>query len=316
MADNIFLCVFGKLDGKLSDERLEALVREYAKLRSTYPTESPERIAAFLEEIVLNRRTRRASLGASQAIATSRIIDYLARFPTAEEKAKALKFILSRDNTGKYRFSHNFEDLRSLYTNQMDALAADAMVKLTPRRLGAVQDKAMSDEVLNALLGDTSVSDNAKAVAGGMREAFDYAKDEMRRLGVNVGDLENFVPAKHNSALVGNVDFETWRAKVRQYATFDHVKGDDGEPVSPEELDEILQRAYNKIVTEGATDFDVFRPQSYATFTSRLEKQRLFRWKDGASWKAYQASIVSRTTSRICAHFTPTRWTPSPLTPW
>ena len=66
------------------------------------------------------------------------------------------------------------------------------------------------------------------------------------------------------------------------------MKGDDGEPVSPEELDEILQRAYNKIVTEGATDFDVFRPQSYATFTSRLEKQRLFRWKDGASWKAYQ----------------------------
>lgn len=290
-----FECILGALKGKIDDALLDELERSYNGLRRAYPDEDHQRITDRLKSVIESRRHRRTAQGVTQVNAQARIQEFVAAGRSPQEQLRRLEFVLSRDPTGRAAYASNFENMRTQMYARLVSRMADTIQQLSPTWFHQVQDRALVDDVGRALVDPkANVSTEAKNLARAARAMFDEVRDRLNAKGIKVGELEGFLPARHEPALVRNVSQERWIEIIKSRVDFSRVvEFDSGLPFTANaetmaRLDEVLGKVYTNITRDGMDLFDAFNSDKRLTFADKFEQSRLFRWKSYDDWKAYQ----------------------------
>ena len=290
-----FSCIFGALKGKIDDALLDELERSYNGLRRAYPDEDHQRITDRLKSVIESRRHRRTAQGVTQVNAQARIQEFVAAGRSPQEQLRRLEFVLSRDPTGRAAYASNFENMRTQMYARLVSRMADTIQQLSPTWFHQVQDRALVDDVGRALVDPkANVSAEAKNLARAARAMFDEVRDRLNAKGIKVGELEGFLPARHEPALVRNVSQERWIEIIKSRVDFSRVEEfESGLPFTTNaetmaRLDEVLGKVYTNITRDGMDLFDAFNSDKRLTFADKFEQSRLFRWKSYDDWKAYQ----------------------------
>lgn len=291
---------------KVSPEALRALDTAFQQYRRAFPNESQERIIKRLQHDMEKARGRRALQVATTRQAQSAIQEFAQRsrdLAVARAKAgtkpeelqrigdraaaQAMLHVISADRTGRFRFN-NFEAARDTYRGKLHSLMSDAIQDLSPAWWQKQSNRAEVDAVGRALFGATDQSDNAKALAAGIRATLDAVPNYFRRFGVDIGYVKNFLPTMHEPALVQKASFAEWAEFIKERTDWaNQIDRQTGEPFTEEAYDEVLSKVYDKIRTQGVDVFNAADPSS-RKFVDRLEKDRFFRWRDYEGWKEYQ----------------------------
>jgi hypothetical protein len=291
-----FSCILGVLKSKgIADDVINELEKNYEGLRRAFPTEDHQRISERMQQNIKSKRLRRATLGVSQANAQARIQTYVAGGKTPKAQLNRLMYVMSRDPSGRAAFADNFENMRALYHARLVSRMADTIQELSPTWFHQVQDRALADDVGRLLMDPKAGgSPQAKHMAAAVRSMFDEVRERLVDKGLKVGDLDSFMPVRHEPALVGKVSKETWVARIKDANDFSRVEEfESGLPftTNPEtraRLDEVLGGIYDSIVRDGMDLFDAFNPSAGRPFSEKFEQSRLFRWKSFDHWKKYQ----------------------------
>lgn len=286
-----FACIRGELIGKGVSETVADLLEEaYNNLRRAFPTQSHAQISERLLQVVQNRRYKRAQLAATQMRASARIQNFIAGGRDKQDQLRRLRFIMSRDPTGQSQFADNFESIRATILTAMDAKMGSTLQAISPRWFHSIQDRALMDEVGEVLMGNRAgKSEQALAMGDAVRSMFDDSLERFRYYGLRIGEQENFLPARHNEALVAGTDRNEWIDFVLETNDFSKkINRDTGDVFTDEEIREVLSSVYDKITSNGADIYDAFNMERYTRYVDRFERERFFQWKDYESWKKYQ----------------------------
>lgn len=291
-----FSCIRGELMGKgVADSVIDELERNYDGLRRAFPMEDHQRISARLQQNIKSKRLQRATLGVTQANAQARIQAFVAGGKTPKAQLNRLLHVMSRDPTGRAAFADNFENMRELYHARLSSRMADTIQELSPTWFHQAQDRALVDDVGRALMDPKAeVSQQAKHMATAVRSMFDEVRERMVDKGLKIGDLDNFMPVRHEPALVRRVTREQWVARIKDANDFSRVEDFESglrftaNAETMARLDEILGSVYDSIVRDGMDLFDAFNKNAGVPFARKFERSRLFRWKSYDHWKKYQ----------------------------
>lgn len=310
MAEN-FACIRGALTGVLDENELDVLERSYDGFRRAYPDENHQKITDRMVSLVKSKRHRRATQGLAQVNAAARIQEFVAAGATPKDQLLRLEHVLSRDPTGRALFASNFENMRELFHSRLVSRMSDTIQQLSPTWFHQAQDRALVDDVGRALVDPkANVSAEARALAQATRAMFDEVRERLNAKGIKIGELEGFIPARHEPALVRNAaknlppgtspkaaleaSKRVWIARIKQDVDFSRViEFESGLPFTTDaetlaRLDEVLNKTYNRIVTDGMDVFRAFNDDRRVTFADKFEQSRLFRWKSYDAWKKYQ----------------------------
>lgn len=294
MAEN-FACIRGALTGVLDEKELDGLERSYDGFRRAYPDEDHQRITDRMVTLVRSKRHRRATQGLAQVNAAARIQEFVAAGATPKDQLLRLEHVLSRDPTGRALFASNFENMRELFHSRLVSRMSDTIQQLSPTWFHQVQDRALVDDVGRALVDPKAeVSAQARVLAQATRAVFDEVRERLNAKGIKIGELEGFIPARHESSLVRSVTRDQWMARIKQDVDFSRViEFESGLPFTSNaetlaRLDEVLGKTYDRIVTDGMDVFRAFNDDRRVTFADKFEQSRLFRWKSYDAWKKYQ----------------------------
>ena len=223
MAEN-FACIRGALTGVLDEKELDGLERSYDGFRRAYPDENHQKITDRIVSMVKSKRHKRATQGLAQVNAAARIQEFVAAGATPKDQLLRLEHVLSRDPTGRALFASNFENMRELFHSRLISRMSDTIQQLSPTWFHQVQDRALVDDVGRALVDPkASVSAEARALAQATRAMFDEVRERLNAKGIKIGELEGFIPARHEPALVRSVTREQWVARIKQDVDFSRV---------------------------------------------------------------------------------------------
>lgn len=294
MAEN-FACIRGALTGVLDEKELDGLERSYDGFRRAYPDEDHQKITDRMLTMVKSKRHRRATQGLAQVNAAARIQEFVAAGATPKDQLLRLEHVLSRDPTGRALFASNFENMRELFHARLVSRMSDTIQKLSPTWFHLAQNRALVDDVGRALVDPkANVSAEARALAQATRAMFDEVRERLNAKGIKIGELEGFIPARHEPALVRSVTREQWAARIKQDVDFSRViEFESGLPFTTNaetlaRLDKVLGEVYDRIVSDGMDVFRAFNADKRRTFADKFEQSRLFRWKSYDAWKKYQ----------------------------
>ena len=204
-------------------------------------------------------------------------------------------------------------------------VASDFLVALEGKQkgiLGLMEDKSFARDVVREVYGQDTGSKMAKEVAGVWVSMSDSAVDRFNAAGGNLGKIEHYVPQTHDDArmrqaaeiLKGDYAFQRFLHQfgytfndVNPYGdnqmawvsyVFDRIDKDryvdlNGEKMSDEDIVQILSKAYDTIVQNGAENFEIsaVAGEGFGDGASRANRGDLHRsihFKDAESFIEYQ----------------------------
>lgn len=204
-------------------------------------------------------------------------------------------------------------------------VASDFLVALEGKQkgiLGLMEDKNFARDVVREVYGQDTGSKMAKEVAGVWVSMSDSAVDRFNAAGGNLGKIEHYVPQTHDDArmrqaaeiLKGDYAFQRFLHQfgytfndVNPYGdnqmawvsyVFDRIDKDryvdlNGEKMSDEDIVQMLSKAYDTIVQNGAENFEIsaVAGEGFGGGASRANRGDLHRsihFKDAESFIEYQ----------------------------
>ncbi|MCX8133162.1 MAG: zeta toxin family protein [Roseococcus sp.] len=193
--------------------------------------------------------------------------------------------LLARDPMGRAGYS-NVEGRTLAITAEAHARLAALLDRYRPRRLGWSQDTGALRRFVEALYGETADAE-AAALAKAWTETTDALVARFNRAGGNLANLAAWrLPQLWDRARVK----AEGEAAFRAFMLEEHARGglrildhDTGRPVAAEEAARIIDEAWQRIATNGASDITPGAAGGTALANSRT-MHRVFEWTDAAAW--------------------------------
>lgn len=206
-------------------------------------------------------------------------------------------------------------------------VASDFLVALEGKQkgiLGLMEDKEFARTVVREVYGLDTGSKMAKEVATVWKEMSDTCVDRFNAAGGNLGKIEHYIPQTHDDArmrqaneiLKGDNAFQRFQhefgytfndhnpyvdnQKAWVSYVFDRINKDryvdlNGEKMSDEDIVQMLAKAYDTIVQNGAENFEVSNVASEAFSgagrANRGDLHRALHFKDAEAFIEYQETF-------------------------
>lgn len=198
-----------------------------------------------------------------------------------EGAISALNSMLSGDIYKKATGS-NVEYRTHAIVGQTHAKFVDLIEELSTTKFGFDRNKALADDVVKELFGDTTGNAKAKNLAKQWEEASEFLRKRFNDAGGTIGKLEKWgMPQSHNQVKVARADVDDW---------IDFIK-----PLLKNADDLDLRRVYDTISTggmnkmrKGALDASKPRIGGGKMKANTHTDPRVLSFKDGESWLTYQ----------------------------
>ncbi len=170
--------------------------------------------------------------------------------------------------------------------------------KYRTKMAGLTQDAEGFKNVVKELHGKDTGNATSKSDAKAIREVFDYLHRMYENVGGVIGKIENYFPQSHNSNLVKRAGFEQWKSFISDKIDLNKMTNPDtGLPFNPRELDAMMPKIYEDIITNGLNDVALRAKEGKQTFgrgggvAMRHSSSRFFHFKDGDSFLDYNAKF-------------------------
>ncbi|MBO6895223.1 MAG: hypothetical protein JJ866_25030 [Roseibium sp.] len=227
-----------------------------------------------------------------QARAQERVVSDTLSYQTAkgeQDIAEGTIALLEHYGTAPYQ---SLEGLRKSIVGQAHAELAELLEKFERTKLtGQTPDKADLDNIVREAFGEATGDPAAKALASAWTDVADGMRQRFNRAGGDIGKLENWgLPQVHDGKALLRAGKDTWKGAIRgrlDLSRMRHPVTDDA--ILDFEIDEILDRVWDDIVTNGWASRDPSQVQTgRGAIASQHAEHRFLIFKSADDWLAYQ----------------------------
>ena len=206
---------------------------------------------------------------------------------------------LVRDVSGMARWG-NVDSQSHILQKRFHAKVTEAIAALRAKGIfGQTQDFELGEKMALELRGVDTGNAEAKGFAKAFSGAFEEARTLFNKAGGMIGKRADWgTPQPHNAGEILRAGLDEWKAFAKPLLDASKMVRDDGTPLTPADLDEVLEGAYKSI-----TGTKVSRHGGASKANSRQD-HRVLVFKDGESWLKYnrrfgEADILGAFTSHL-----------------
>ena len=169
---------------------------------------------------------------------------------------------------------------------------ADLFNGIDSKLFGLLEDPESAYNFVRSAFGEksTAVSDKAYAAFAKVNDAL---LDRARNAGLVSGKLKRYIPQNHDWYKLSKAGADKWIADIKPLLDRSQFMNEDGSPMRDLELDALLRRAFNNIVTDGNPEsaFDIQGQIKARRGGGRFENQhRVLHFKNADAWFAYHSA--------------------------
>lgn len=179
--------------------------------------------------------------------------------------------------------------------NSYKTMIGDVIEKFRSKAAGLKQDVEGFKPIMRALLGDSSVTGDARSMGDGIRAVFSALEARYKAAGGIMGKVENYFPQAHNAYLVKKMGYAAWKDLLMDTIDINKMTDiDTGLPMNWNKLATILPKLYDGIISNGLNELEeaaakgVTRANRGASgLAQRRAYSRFFHFKDADAFMAY-----------------------------
>ncbi|AOA57577.1 hypothetical protein [Acinetobacter larvae] len=161
--------------------------------------------------------------------------------------------------------------------------------------MGLYTDKDMVNKVVRELFKQDTGDATAKKIAEKMSVVFEDMRVRFNRSGGDVGKLDDFgMPQTHSSEKLLEAGRDKWVDFAFERINREKYVNEDGSLYSDQQIKDLLEYAYQTIVTNGANKLEVGRQNTgggTSKVTNKHSEGRVLHFKDADAWMDYQAEF-------------------------
>jgi hypothetical protein len=271
-------------------------VSDFATCIPKTTTKLPEEIRRLLTESddpnrVLNEYVTTLSVkkkeAAFQAVRLAEAVDNIASHPSGFYDG--LMSLMVKDAKGKARYQ-NVDKLQQYYQGLMHSRLSGMLAQFRTKGLGFLQDEANLEKFIRAVYGETTDDAAINQWAKDWIQTTELARRLKNRNGASISKNEKFLmPQNHDARTIMNVGKDAWKEQIRPMLDRRLMLDDAGKPLTNEQLEDLLDYAYESITTHGLNKVeDLTVPRLGKKLSRRGSERRILYFKDAESWMTYQ----------------------------
>lgn len=177
---------------------------------------------------------------------------------------------------------------------QAMALLSGNLEKYRPRMAGLVHSVQDMDDIVRAAYGEKTGA-TAKELADEIYATSEFLRERANLEGASIPEnKQRRLPQTHDRLKVRQVPRETWVTQHMERLDWDIMRYDD-KPIPVASRQQVLERVYDSIVTDGASRMTPGHTQ-VDHLATRLSKNRFLYYKDAASYLEMQKAYGSGNT--------------------
>ncbi len=288
-------CLNAKVEaGELSREQAEAALKAVKAMQAERakdlgpggknPLRDPlDEIEGLRRKLAEAKEKKRQA--ALQALAVNRVAERQDAHPEGVWHGAASQ--LGRDWTGKAGHVDNVEARQSAVRNVLRGMLSEGIQRYRSKLFGLRRDKAGPIAVVRALFGETSGDQVADAVGRAFGEAAEYARQRRNAAGGRTPKRKDWrLPqrmSRHRLKAMGKAAFADYMHRALEEGRLKIADWRTGLDVDPLKAAEIIDQAYERIVTDGLSDLTPGAPGGKSLGNRRADP-RVFEWTSADAW--------------------------------
>jgi hypothetical protein len=176
----------------------------------------------------------------------------------------------------------------------------DTLSASNPKWFGLLENRQGVEAITRAILGEDAGSAEAKKGAEQWHVVTEALRQRFNRAGGDVGKIEDWgMPQHHSQLRVAKAGADAWVAKMLDYIDRDAYVTDAGEPMSSDQVTEVLRAAWNTISSGGANKLVPGTFKGSGARANRGSEARQLHFKDADSYIAYQHEFGERSLYEV-----------------
>lgn len=212
-----------------------------------------------------------------------------------------------RDEEGQFAFKAlgqilvNADNYIRGVMNQYINDLADLLNGIDSKFFGLLEDEQSAYNFVRSAFGESSTAMSDKAFKA-FSQVNDALLDRARNAGLISGKLDRYLPQNHDWYKLSKVGAEQWIKDIKPLLDLSRFLNDDGTTMGSAEVDAILTRAYENIVTDGNPEsaFDLQAQIKARKSGGRWENQhRVLHFRNADAWIAYHRQYGRGSLSNI-----------------
>ena len=178
---------------------------------------------------------------------------------------------------------------------------ADLLNGIDSKFFGLIEDEQSAYNFVRSAFGEKSTAMADKAF-NALSQVNDALLERARNAGLISGKLDRYLPQNHDWYKLSKVGAEQWIKDIKPLLDLSRFLNDDGTQMSSDDIDAILTRAYENIVTDGNPEsaFDLQAQIQTQKRGGRWENQhRVLHFRNADAWIAYHRQYGRGSLSNI-----------------
>jgi len=166
--------------------------------------------------------------------------------------------------------------------------------------IGEASSNEGIEDIIRFIYGEKLKDPSLAGMGQAVKSVFDLAHKKFRTAGGIIGKLQRYFPQRHDSRLVGKVDFEEWYTFLSKRLDRDRmINAETGLPFNNERLREVMHDVYMDIKTDGKHGLNQRVKDGKIGFgkgnevSERRANHRFFHFKDSEQFLEYNRRFGS-----------------------
>jgi len=261
---NFAQCIRSAIDqNAISQKEGEDLLRRFEELRGQFGLDldggaansaARDALAAELKAEGIEAQRRAGLMRAAKDRVDAALSSYRTAGGDRNELGAALRLL---ENFGFSGFSSVEGKTKAIigmaHAQMEEALAAFDRTAIA----GARMNKPLLRDVVAEMHGRGSGNAKAKEFARQISEVFEALRQRFNAAGGQIGKLENYLPQIHDPAALLAAGVQKWKAEITPLLDLERMRDPlTGKPLTPQQVDHLLDVSWKRIVTDGWIDRD------------------------------------------------------------
>jgi hypothetical protein len=293
---NFAQCIRSAIDqNAISQKEGEDLLRRFEELRGQFGLDldggaansaARDALAAELKAEGIEAQRRAGLMRAAKDRVDAALSSYRTAGGDRNELGAALRLL---ENFGFSGFSSVEGKTKAIigmaHAQMEEALAAFDRTAIA----GARMNKPLLRDVVAEMHGRGSGNAKAKEFARQISEVFEALRQRFNAAGGQIGKLENYLPQIHDPAALLAAGVQKWKAEITPLLDLERMRDPlTGKPLTPQQVDHLLDVSWKRIVTDGWIDRDpAMMTQGRGALAGQRAEHRVLHFKGPDEWMRY-----------------------------
>jgi hypothetical protein len=278
----------GRLSQAQADDALDRIKQMEAAFAATMsPAQAAAAATTQAARAIAAAALRKQRQAALKILATDRVVSAAEAHPNGLT-AGAMAHIV-RDIRDARSGISAADTRRETILGILHGMFADGLNAYRSKAAGLTQDILGIRNLVRELYGQATGDGLAAAAAKGWTRAATYARDRFVVAGGDIAEREDWrLPQMHDRRRTQQAGYAAWRAF--EMPLLDRARMLDwktGQPLTDAQLEPMLRRAYDSIVTDGLSDAVPGMPRGTGSVANRHNMHRFLVYRDAGAWLAH-----------------------------